>query len=89
MVTDLDKPENADKGQRGGSCNRRACQAPGALWYNRSTEKFYCRACARLINDFLPTRRDSMRLYGDPRLCIPVDPAAQTVTPNPLPRIER
>lgn len=72
-LLDFDQPEKADKGEKGGSCNRHACQKPGAWWFNRSTERFYCEDCARLINDYPPTQRDSMRLYGDPRLCVPVD----------------
>lgn len=72
-LLNLDKPENADKGELGGSCNRRACQAPGANWFNRSTEKHYCESCARLINDYGPTQRDSMRLYGSPLLCVLVE----------------
>lgn len=72
MLLELDKPENPDKGDRGGSCNRRVCQAPDAWWFNRSTERFYCESCANLINGFPPTQRESMRLYGEPRLCVPV-----------------
>ena len=34
-----DKP---DKGQMGGSCNRKACQAPDATWYNLYTDSYYC-----------------------------------------------
>lgn len=46
MATEI-KP---DKGQRGGSCNRRDCQAPGAWWFNDSTRKYYCAECAEAIN---------------------------------------
>ena len=42
--------EKPDKGLKGGSCNRRACQAPGAMWFNHYTDKYYCRSCAHLIN---------------------------------------
>lgn len=31
---------NPDKGMRGGSCNREACQAPGATYYNFGTHKW-------------------------------------------------
>jgi len=51
MVMDLDKPLNADKGHYNGSCNRRACQKPGARFYNKGTNAYYCAECARLIND--------------------------------------
>jgi hypothetical protein len=46
-----DEPElKADKGKKAGSCNRRACQAPGAVYWNRGSYAYYCGACARLIN---------------------------------------
>lgn len=41
-----------DKGKRGGSCNRTACQAPGAIWWNRGSRAWYCEGCAILINEF-------------------------------------
>lgn len=37
------------KGVEGGNCNRTACQQPGAVWYNESTQKYYCRICAITI----------------------------------------
>jgi hypothetical protein len=49
-VVDNDPPEKPDKGEKGGSCNRRVCQAPGAMWFNHYTNKYYCTECARLIN---------------------------------------
>lgn len=42
--------EKADKGHFGGSCNRTACQAPNAQWFNTSTRAYYCTPCARDIN---------------------------------------
>jgi hypothetical protein len=39
-----------DKGLENGTCNRKACQAPGANWYNHSTRAFYCGNCAEVIN---------------------------------------
>lgn len=42
----------ADKGKRGGLCNRSACLAPGAMWFNTSTRAYYCRGCAHSINRF-------------------------------------
>lgn len=44
------RPIKADKGRKGGSCNRSACQAPGATWFNSSTRAYYCRTCAHMIN---------------------------------------
>ena len=45
-----DKPVGQGKGLKGENCNRTACQAPGAYWYNHSTQAYYCRTCADLIN---------------------------------------
>ena len=57
------EPElKADKGLEGGSCNRRACQAPNAIWYNRATDAWYCEECAGLINE------SSIR-YNEPVFC--------------------
>lgn len=59
---------NPDKGLRGGSCNVTACQRPGALYFNKSTCKYYCRRCADEIN-WPGGRADTMALYGVPLLC--------------------
>ena len=40
----------ADKGLLGGSCNRTACQAPGATWVNAGNGAHYCRSCTMEIN---------------------------------------
>lgn len=58
----------ADKGRENGSCNREACQAPGATWLNRVNHAYYCPACAKLINS---VDTDD----GQPPLCSP--PKAQ------------
>lgn len=60
--------EKQDKGEFKGSCNRSACQQPGALWYNFGTQRYYCEACARLINE--ANRADSIRLFGH-AFCLP------------------
>lgn len=57
-----------DKGERLGSCNRQACQAPGAYWYNRTMRKWYCTSCARLLNQ--------NPLPGGEVLCV-LDPASE------------
>ena len=52
-----------DKGIYSGSCNRTACQKPNsATFYNHSTEKYYCKSCAMLIND--ANRISSEELFG-------------------------
>lgn len=38
------------KGLKGGNCNRTACQKPGAHYFNKGTDKYYCQECALLIN---------------------------------------
>ena len=48
-----DKPA-ALKGVFGKNCNRTACQAPGATWYNHSTRMYYCHDCALDINSYRP-----------------------------------
>lgn len=58
----------ADKGEKNGSCNLTACQRPGANYFNKSTRKYYCAACAREIN-WPGGRKDCMDLYGTPLLC--------------------
>jgi hypothetical protein len=42
----------SDKGKLRGSCNRTACQRPGATWFNTSTRAYYCQPCALDITDF-------------------------------------
>lgn len=66
-----EQPDRADKGQLGGSCNRQACQAPGATWWNAGTRAYYCAACAHEINRANP---DATTLYGH-QLCLPEKPA--------------
>ncbi len=58
-------PLPLDKGKLNGACNRTACLAPGADWWNMGSRAYYCRACARMINE------DGCRRYGDPDLCHP------------------
>lgn len=64
-----------------GPCNRTACRAPNATWFNRGMALkyapechrtidgvYYCVRCARLINEF--------NALGDRAMCIPLtDPA--------------
>lgn len=47
----LDAPEKPNKGLEGGACNRRACQAEPALWWNRGSHSWYCEDCARDIRE--------------------------------------
>lgn len=57
----------SDKGLRGGTCNRRACDRPGATFYNRYTCAFYCPDCAEKINRAFPKTE---RIGLDGPLCV-------------------
>ena len=46
---DYDGPDKADKGLEGGSCNRRLCQAPDAIWWNHGSHAWYCEGCRNEI----------------------------------------
>ena len=63
------KPEKADKGKPNGSCNRRACQRPGATWFNRGTQSYYCTDCAHMLNRDNPDTAEA-GIVG--LLCIPM-----------------
>lgn len=49
-------------GVLGGLCNRGACRAPGANWFNHSTMAHYCEACAGMINK--ANHVDAQKWYG-------------------------
>ncbi len=42
----LDAPSKPNKGQEGGACNVRSCQAEPALWWNHGSHAWYCDGCA-------------------------------------------
>lgn len=42
----LDAPAKPNKGQEGGACNVRSCQAEPALWWNHGSHAWYCDGCA-------------------------------------------
>lgn len=46
---DYDGPDKDDKGKENGSCNRRLCQSPGAVWYNHGSLSWYCESCRKDI----------------------------------------
>lgn len=48
---DYSGPDKADKGQEGGSCNRRRCQCSPANWYNHGSLSWYCEECKDQIYD--------------------------------------
>jgi hypothetical protein len=45
----VDVPITKGKGKEGQNCNRTACQAKGAYFFNKSTRAWYCRRCAEMI----------------------------------------
>ncbi len=55
------------KGEFGGECNRTVCKNIHAVWYNRSTQRYYCEPCATLLNEV--NKEDADRLF-DGQLCI-------------------
>ena len=58
-----------NKGEKGGECNRTACSSPNAVWYNKSTRKYYCGKCARTINELnvMPEKGDICSLEEEPK----------------------
>jgi len=50
------------KGQRGGECQRVACDNRNAYWFNQTNGQYYCSSCARTFNEV--SRRN-----GQPPLC--------------------
>lgn len=64
------KPELEGKGEKGKLCNRTACQAPGAYWFNHSTRAFYCGTCADMINAVNTPDDSYVRDLGHPLLTI-------------------
>lgn len=57
-------PTPAAKGEKHGVCNRGVCNNPNALWWNKSTRKYYCQPCALKImswpeNEGLLVREES------------------------------
>lgn len=40
------------KGDFEDGCNRKTCSNIISDWYNHSTQKYYCRECANVINKF-------------------------------------
>jgi len=67
-ILDLEESEvnSETKGAFGGLCNRQACLSPGATWFNRSTQRYYCAKCGYQLNCANP---DAQELYNGP-LCV-------------------
>lgn len=90
-MTDVQRqaPElKADKGLKNGSCNREACQAPGANHFNRSTRLYYCAACAEKINSFPETRDYCENTFGTADLCVH-DEGPHDLRFKPLPYLSK
>ncbi len=66
------------KGAWLGLCNRSACLAPGANWWNSGTRAYYCETCADSIDRDPRTRR-----LDNPRICSEGRPDDQDLQPYP------
>lgn len=66
------KPDMSTKGQKGGLCNRSACLAPGATWYNWGSLAHYCFECSVMLNWDSFNARDAFEQKGM-ALCQPTD----------------
>ncbi len=55
---DYNGPDKPDKGMENGSCNRRLCQAPNAIWFNHGSSAWYCKDCRRDIENDMFNARD-------------------------------
>lgn len=66
-------PDPALKGKKDGNCNRQACQAPGATYFNVGTDAYYCPACACRINRAMTAtdKETCQQAYGVSALCLP------------------
>lgn len=57
--------EANNKGEFKGSCNMTACQKPdSAVYFNHSTRKYYCSACAKRLNNDPFNKEDALRMWG-------------------------
>ena len=70
--------EMETKGKYGGLCNRSACLAHNAFWWNRGSRAYYCQDCAYLINKEF-RHRDDVENYGSLLLKCPEDPVVEQV----------
>ena len=70
--------EMKTKGKWGGLCNRSACLAHNAFWWNRGSRAYYCQDCAHLINQEF-RHRDDVENYGSLLLMCPNDPTIERV----------
>lgn len=53
------------KGNYQEECNITACQKPNsAVFYNHSTQKYYCSECALRLNSDPFNKRDAMEMFG-------------------------
>lgn len=52
----------ATRGRYMGRCNRVACDQPNPIWFNHLTKRYYCRACALMINR--ANRAESHEWFG-------------------------
>jgi len=54
-----------NKGEYNGKCNITSCSTGiPALWFNHSTELYYCASCANRLNSDPYNKQDAQRLFG-------------------------
>jgi len=56
-----------NKGELNGRCNMTECWSGNELranWFNHSTKKHYCKACAKWLNSDTYNQKDAMEMYG-------------------------
>ena len=78
QVSPESSPNKADKGEKDGSCNRTACQAPLAdeeehqFMSGRFTggpRLYYCARCARDFDKWDHHSGDAVRIQREPKVC--------------------
>lgn len=58
------------KGMLNGKCNRTICANIQATYFNHSTEKYYCKSCAMLLNNV--NHKEALEMFGH-NLCTLVE----------------
>lgn len=72
------------KGVYKGSCNRRACQEPNAVWWNRGSYSFYCPSCAHKLNKANPPGKELASAgISDTLLCVEIESPYHPYHENP------
>jgi len=76
---DYEGPNKPHKGKEGGACNRTACQAEPAIWWNHGSYSWYCADCRHDIETDAFNSRDWDRNFR-PRLGHPMFETREMMT---------